>query len=213
MKINSYIEHTLLKPDATTIEIKELCQEALDNDFAAVCVPPYFVKTAAKFLENYPIKIVTPVGYPMGYHATSVKVEEAKRAINDGVHELEIVVNIGAIKDGSWVHVKNDIDSVTTTARLKNKKIRVVVETSLLTGTEIIKLCDVCKEINVDYIKNATGVNSEKIPIEMIAFLKENADSIKIIAVGNVDTKSFAQELLEVGASLISTSSAIQIVK
>lgn len=213
MKLNSYIEHTLLKPDATTAEIKELCQEALDNNFAAVCVPPFFVKTAASFLENHPIKVITVVGYPMGYHAIPVKVEETKRAIDDGAHEIDIVVNISAIKDGSWAHVKNDIDSVTTAARLKSKKVRVILETGLLTGAEITKLCNVCKETQVDYIKNATGVNAGGASIEMIAFLKENSNGIKIIAVGGIHAKSFAEELLEAGASLLGTSSSIQLVR
>lgn len=213
MKLNNYIEHTLLKPDTTTIDVKELCQEALEYEFSAVCIPPFYVKIAATILEEAPIRIVTTVGYPMGYHAIPVKVEEAKRAIDEGVDEIEMVVNIAAIKDGNWAHVRNDINSVTTAAHLKGKKIKVILETGLLETDELKRLCEICCEIEVDYIKNATGINSGGASLEIIALLKEHAKGIKIVAAGGIHSKDFAMQLIEAGVSNIGTSSGIQLVK
>lgn len=213
MNLNSYIEHTLLKPDTTTVDIKELCEEAVLHGFTAVCVPPFFVKTAVNALGNQKnIKVLTVVGFPMGFHAIPTKVEETKRAIDDGADEIEMVVNIAAVKDGNWSHVRNDIDSVATAANLKNKRTRVIFETELLTGAEIIKLCQICIDLKIESIKNTTGYRLDS-SLEMIAFLKENSKTIKIVAAGNLLNKNFAQQLIEAGASKISTTSAIKILK
>lgn len=213
MKLNNYIEHTLLKPDTTIIDIKELCQEALTYEFSGVCIPPFHVKTAAAILEDTPVRIITTVGYPMGYHAIPVKVEEAKRAIDEGVDEIEMVVNIAAIKDANWAHVRNDINSVTTAAHLKGKKIKVILETGLLTTSELKQLCEICCEIEVDYIKNATGINSSGVSLDIIAFLKKHAGDIKLIAAGGIHSKDFAIELIEAGVSNIGTASGVKLVK
>jgi deoxyribose-phosphate aldolase len=209
MELNNYIEYTLLKPDTTKLDIKELCREAMEHNFSGVCVPPFYVHTAAKLLEETNIKVITTIGYPMGYHAIPVKVEEAKRAIDEGVDEIEMMVNIAAVKDSNWSHVKNDIASVTTAAHLKGKKIKVILETSLLTVEEIKRLCAICCEVEVDCIKNATGVNGGRATIEMITLLKEESKGIKIVAAGGVHTKAFALELIEAGVDKLGTSEGV----
>ncbi|CAA6830349.1 MAG: Deoxyribose-phosphate aldolase (EC [uncultured Aureispira sp.] len=213
MELNNYIEYTLLKPNTTKLDIKELCREAMEHNFSGVCVPPFYVHTAAKLLEETNIKVITTIGYPMGYHAIPVKVEEAKRAIDEGVDEIEMMVNIAAVKDSNWSHVKNDIASVTTAAHLKGKKIKVILETSLLTVEEIKQLCAICCDIEVDCIKNATGVNGGRATIEMILLLKEEAKGIKIVAAGGVHTRAFALELIEAGVDKLGTSEGVQLLQ
>ncbi len=212
MKLNSYIEHTLLKPDTTTAQIKELCAEAVQYDFAGVCVPPYFVRTAAAALENKAVKVVTVVGFPMGYSAIPTKVEEAKRAFDDGADEIDMVVNVAAVKDGAWAHVRNDIDSVTTAARLKGKVIKVIFETGLLKTGEIVKLCNICKDVGVDFVKTSTGVNAGGATVDIVEFLKQNAGGLKIKASGGVRDASTAIAMIEAGAVRVGTSSGIKIV-
>lgn len=213
MELNNYIEHTLLKPDTTKLDIKELCREALEHNFSAVCVPPFHVNIAAKLLEETSIKVITTIGYPMGYHAIPVKVEEAKRAIDEGVDEIEMMVNIAAIKDANWSHVKNDITSVTTAAHLKGKKIKVILETSLLNLEEVRQLCVICSEVEVDCIKNATGVNGGRATVEIVTLLKEASKGIKVVAAGGIDTKAFALELIEAGVDKLGTSKGIQLLQ
>lgn len=211
MELNEYIEHTLLKPNTTTADIKQLCQEALEHNFSAVCVPPFFVKLAAHLLDDAPIRVSTVVGYPMGYHAIPVKVEEAKRAIDEGADEIEIMINVAAIKDGSWAHVKNDIDSVTTAARLRGKRSKVILEMSLLSKEELKQLCEICRELQVEYIKNATGMNGGGVTMEKVALLKSYSEQFKIIAVGGIHDKEFALQLVNGGVFRLGTSSGIEL--
>ena len=214
MNLNNYIEHTILKPDTTTEQVKELCQEAIDYNFVGVCVPPFFVKTAANYLQDHTTKVVTVVGFPMGYDSIPSKVEAAKRAIDDGADEIDMVINIAAVKDANWSHVSNDIDSIATSVHLKGKVIKVILETGLLSIAEIKKLCEICNKIGVNYVKTSTGVNAGGATIEMVQYLKENVkDSIKIKASGGIRTEEFANQLIEAGASRLGTSSGIKIVK
>jgi deoxyribose-phosphate aldolase len=213
MEINKYIEHTLLKPDTNKTAIEQLCQEAIEFGFAAVCVPPFYVKAASTALKEHPIKTVTVVGYPMGYHAIPVKVEEIKRAIDEGVDEIDVVVNVAAIKDGNWSHVRNDIDSVTTAAHLKSKKARIIVEAALLNKQELSKLCEICKDVQVDGIKNTTDQATTTITLEMLKLLQESSNKTPIIAAGALHNREFAGELLEAGAQRISTTNALQLIK
>ncbi|BDS14170.1 deoxyribose-phosphate aldolase [Aureispira anguillae] len=213
MELNNYIENTLLKSDTTTIDIKKLCQEALEYKFSAVCVPPFYVRTAVSLLEKEAVRVITAIGFPMGYHAIPVKVEEAKRAIDEGVDEIEMVVNIAAVKDGNWSHVRNDIDSVTTAAHLKGKKIKVILETRFLTGEEIKKLCEICCDIQVDGIKNTMELEREDNTLEMVTLLKEHTKGIDLIAVGGVRSKTFAVKLIEAGVSKLGTSLGPQLIK
>ena len=112
MNLSSYIEHTLLKPDIDWAKVKLLCQEAIDHEFLGVCIPPFYVEDAVKYLEGTAVKVITVVGFPMGYSAISAKVEEAKRAVDDNADEVDMVINLAAVKDNKWSYIHNDIDSV-----------------------------------------------------------------------------------------------------
>lgn len=201
MEINQYIEYTLLDAQTNKADVEQLCQDAINNQWAAVCVPPFYVRTASDFLQEHPlIKVITAIGYPMGYHAIPVKVEEIKRAIDEGVDEIEVVANISAIKDGNWSHVRNDIDSVTTAAHLKSKKARIVLEVHLLSNQELQKLCEICAAVQVDGVKTSTNYNDATISTEQLQKVRAYANDIKVVVAGNIKQQAFVENLVEAGA-------------
>jgi deoxyribose-phosphate aldolase len=209
-----YIEHTLLKADTDSNAVKQLCEEAITSNFCGVCVPPYFVSLATELLAEQEVNVVTVIGFPMGYAATPAKVEEAKRAIQEGADEIDVVVNIAAIKDANWAYVRNDIHSLTTIAHLQGKIVKIIFETALLTDNEIKQLCEICNESQVNYVKTATGFNEVNTSPEVIRFLKNQMNSdIKIKASGGIRSKEQALALIEAGASRIGTSRGLQIIE
>lgn len=208
------IDHTVLKPDCRSEDIKRICAEAVDFQFRAVCIPPFFVKGATNWLKDTEVKIATVIGFPLGYSATAAKVEEIKRAINDGADEFDVVVNISAIKDNQWSFVKNDIDSMTRAAHLKGKVVKVILETALLTEEEILRLCDICKEIEVDFVKTSTGYNGLGATTEIVQFLKNALPKeIKIKASGGIRNPQQAQDLINAGATRIGTTAGVAIME
>jgi deoxyribose-phosphate aldolase len=209
-----YIEHTLLKADTDSNAVKQLCEEAITSNFCGVCVPPYFVSLATELLAEQEVNVVTVIGFPMGYAATPAKVEEAKRAIQEGADEIDVVVNIAAIKDANWAYVRNDIHSLTTIAHLQGKIVKIIFETALLTDNEMKQLCEICNESQVNYVKTATGFNEVNTSPEVIRFLKNQMNSdIKIKASGGIRSKEQALALIEAGASRIGTSRGLQIIE
>lgn len=213
MNLSSYIDHTVLRPNCTKEDIERICKEAIEYDFFAVCIPPYYVRLASRLLEDTTVKIVTVVGFPLGYAAIPAKVEEIKRAIDEGADEIDIVVNITAIKNGDWAHVRNDIDGVTMAVHLKGKKIKMILEVTLLEDIEILKLCNICKEVGVDFVKTSTGYNGEA-SVEKIKMLRTNlSKEIKISATGNIRTVEEAKKLIAVGIDRISTSSGVALTR
>ena len=211
MDLASYIDHTVLIPDCTKDDITRVCNEALEHGFFAVCIPPYYVRLAAKLLEDTPVKIAAVVGFPMGYSAIPAKVEEIKRAIDEGADEIDIVVNIAAIKNGDWAHVRNDIDGVTMAVHLKGKKIKMIFEVALLEEIEILKLCNICKEVGVDFVKTSTGYQ-DGATVEVVKLLRNNLPkTIKLKASGGIRTAEDARKMIGAGADRIGTSSGVAI--
>lgn len=214
MNLAHSIDHTILKPETTVEDIKDKCQEALENGFAAVCIPPYFVHDAASLLENSQVKISTVIGFPMGYSAVSAKVEEIKKAVNNGADELDAVINICAVKGGNWNFIKNEIESLTTACHMKGKILKLIIETGMLSESEIRHLCEISIGADVDYIKTSTGMNGPGASVEVVRLLRELLPkSIKIKASGGIRDRAFAEQLLQAGADRIGTSSGVQIVK
>ncbi|MBK6623312.1 MAG: deoxyribose-phosphate aldolase [Saprospirales bacterium] len=158
MQLAEKIDHTILKPDCTLKDIQSVCEEAISHRFYSVCVPPFYVKDAFQFLEKTNVKVTTVVGFPMGYATTPAKVEEIKRAIDDGAEEVDAVVNICAVKSGNWNYVRNDVDSMTRIAHMRGKTIKVILETGMMTQEELDRLCKVCIESEVDFVKTSTGI-------------------------------------------------------
>ncbi len=213
MNLASYIDHTILKPDCSTQDIKKLCAEALQYGFAAVCVPPFHLGTAANALEGKAVKVATVVGFPMGYTTTPAKVEEIKRSIDEGADELDVVINICAVKDGNWNFVKNDIDSMCTAVHMKGKQIKLILETGLLTEAEITKLCTIAIETDADFVKTSTGFNGQGATLEAVRLMKSLVgDKVRIKASAGIRTRWDAERFIEAGANRIGSSSGIAIV-
>ena len=213
MDLAPYIDHTLLKPDATFADIDKLIQEAVKHEFAAVCVPPFFAQHAVQKLEGKEVKVATVVGFPMGYSPTSAKVEEIKNSIDKGVDEIDAVVNIAAIKNGKWAFVTNDIKSLTTAAHLQSKVIKLILETGLLTEDELKKALEICVDAEVDFVKTSTGFNGQGANLDVVKQMRELLpETIKIKASGGIRTKEFATMLIEAGAERLGTSSGLDII-
>jgi deoxyribose-phosphate aldolase len=214
MNIAPYIDHTLLKQTSTLSEIENLCKEAIEYKFVAVCVPPLYVKKAKDFLGNSEIKIATVIGFPFGYCAIEAKVAEIILAIVDGADELDMVVNISAIKNGDWNFIANEINTVLPIIKNKNKIIKVIIESGILTDDEIIKCCDIYGAAGVDYVKTSTGFAEKGTSIHAVELIRTHlADSVKIKASGGIRSYSFAKELINAGANRIGCSASVQIVK
>jgi deoxyribose-phosphate aldolase len=213
VNLASRIDHTLLKADASEKEIKKLCLEAKENEFAAVCVPPYFVRKCKLWLTGTPVKVVTVVGFPLGYTHTPAKVEEARRAIDEGADEVDMVINIIALKAGDWNYLKNELTSVATIVQLRGGKLKVILETGLLTEQEIIAACDLCKDMTVDFVKTSTGFIEPGATLEAVKLLRANLPkTIKIKASGGIRDKAFALELIEAGADRIGSSAGLSLI-
>jgi deoxyribose-phosphate aldolase len=212
MKLNSYIDHTLLKADTSKEEIAQLCKEAVSNSFYAVCVPPYWVREAKTKLHGSGVKIATVVGFPMGYSHTPAKIEECKRAIDEGANEIDMVINIIALKENDMNFLRNELTSATAMVHLRGAKLKVILETSLLSDEEIIRGCVLCKDMGADYVKTSTGINGAA-TVEAVKLLRANLPkSIKIKASGGIDSKEKALELIKAGADRIGSSKSIKII-
>lgn len=211
--IATMIDHTYLRADCSTADIKVLCNEAVRYGFKSVCIPPYYIFQAKKILSDSRVKICSVIGFPMGYSTTGAKVEEIKRACNDGVDELDVVINIAAVKNSDWNTVRNDIESTTMISHLKGKKMKLIIEMGLLEEDEIIKVCEIATKLGVDFVKTSTGFNNTITTPEDISFLKSVLPpSIKVKASGGIRTKTDALAMLQAGADRIGTSSGVRII-
>ncbi|MCX6198364.1 MAG: deoxyribose-phosphate aldolase [Bacteroidetes bacterium] len=213
MNLASKIDHTLLKADASEKEVKKICAEAMEFGFAAVCIPPYFVRKSKLWLSDSKVKVATVVGFPLGYSHTPAKVEEARRAIDEGADEIDMVINLIALKAGDWNYLKNELTSAATIVQLRGGKLKVILETGLLSEAEIIKACELCKEMTVDFVKTSTGFIQPGATVEAVKLLRANLPkTIKIKASGGIRTKEFALELIEAGADRLGCSASVSIV-
>ncbi len=207
MSLANVIDHTILKPDCTLADIEKVCKEALNHHFKAVCIPPFYVKEAKQVLENSAVKVSTVIGFPSGYSSTPAKVEEIKRALDDGADEFDVVINICAVKNGNWNFVQNDIESMTRAVHLKGRVIKIILETGLLTKEEIEKVCSICINSGVNFVKTSTGFNGPGASEEVVSFLRSILPpTIKIKASGGIRTKEAAAAMIRAGAERIGTS-------
>ena len=212
-ELNKYIDHTNLKADAGIDHIKVLCEEAIKYNFAAVCVPPYFIDQAKTCLYKSNILLCTVIGFPFGYQQSDVKMEECKKVISAGADELDVVVNIAAIKSNDWLTVRKELENISTYIHLKNKVMKLIFETSYLTEAEIIKLCHLCMEFKIDFAKTSTGFSSEGATVHNVKLMKDNLSGyVKIKASGGIKSREIAIMMIEAGADRIGTSSGVFIV-
>lgn len=214
MNIAKYIDHTLLKPTTTLLEIENLSKEALEYGFAAVCVPPLFVKKAKEFTNNSAIKVATVIGFPLGYSAIEAKVAEIVLAMVDGADELDMVINISAIKNSDWNFIANEINTIIPIIKNRDKVIKVIIESGVLTDDEIIKCCDIYGAAGVDYVKTSTGYAEKGATVHAVKLIRTHlADQVKIKASGGIKSFEFAKQLIDAGADRLGCSSSVQIVK
>lgn len=213
MNLASKIDHTLLKADTGREDIRRLCQEAKQYGFYAVCVPPYYVRECRQLLQGSMVKIATVVGFPLGYSHTPAKVEEARRAIDEGANEIDMVINLIALKNRDINYLKNELTSVATITQLRGGKLKVILETGLLTDEEIAIACGLCAELVVDFVKTSTGTGPQGATVEVVKQLRKLLPpGIKIKASGGIRDKATAMAMIEAGADRIGTSSGIEIV-
>ncbi|MEO8764851.1 MAG: deoxyribose-phosphate aldolase [Ginsengibacter sp.] len=208
------MDHTLLKPTTMLAEIENLCSEAVRYRFAAVCVPPLFVKKAGLFLNDSAIKVATVIGFPFGYSAIESKVAEIVLAIIDGADEFDMVINISAIKNNDWSFIAGEINTVMPIIKSKDKIIKVIIESGILTDEEVIKCCDIYGAAGVDYIKTSTGFAEKGASVHAVKLIRAHlADTVRIKASGGIKSYAFAKELIEAGATRLGCSRSVEIVK
>lgn len=206
------IDHTLLKADATKEQILELVQEAKEYTFASVCVNPTWVKLAAVELKDTPVKVCTVIGFPLGATTPEVKAFEAKNAIENGATEVDMVINIGALKDKNYALVEEDIKAVVNAASGKALT-KVIIETSLLTNEEKIKACELAVSAGADFVKTSTGFSTGGATVEDVALMRKTVGpDIGVKASGGVRSLADTEAMIDAGATRIGASSGKEIV-
>lgn len=211
MALNAYIDHTLLKPTATEGEIISLCNDAIIYNFHTVCVNSSYVPIAKQALSHTPVKVCTVVGFPLGAMLTDAKVYEAKKAINEGAEEIDMVINLGLLKSKNYVGVYKDIADVKSAIGLKTLK--VIIEISELSKNEIVKACEICVDAKADFVKTSTGFAKSGATITAVKIIKKTLKGrAKIKASGGISDRDTAYKYLEVGVDRIGTSTGVAMV-
>ncbi len=210
--MRSYIDHTILKATTTVNDIKRICAEAVENRFYTVCLSPCYVKMAKTYLLNTDVLVCTVIGFPLGANKTEVKVFETAQAIKDGADEIDMVLNIGYLKNGQYDFVLNDIKEVKKVCG--NKVLKVIIETCYLTDKEIIKASQLIEEANADFVKTSTGFAATGATIEDVKLIRSSiSNKVKIKASGGIKTNADLVEMVNAGASRIGTSNGIALIK
>lgn len=205
-------DHTILKAQATEAQVAKICEEALENHFASVCVNQYYTKFVAEKLKGSDVKVCTVVGFPLGMSDTRVKAFETKAAIEDGAEEVDMVINVGALKDGKYDYVENDIRTLKETCG-PDIVLKVIIETCLLTDEEKVKACELAKAAGADFVKTSTGFSTGGAKAEDVALMRRTVGSeMGVKASGGIHNAEEAQAMTEAGASRLGTSATLQII-
>ena len=205
------VDHTLLSPQATTMEIQDLCDDAIKYNTASVCIPPSFVSFAKAYVKDK-MKICTVIGFPNGYNTTKVKVLETKNAIENGADEIDMVIPIGKLKEQKYEEILNEINAIKN--ECGSKILKVIIETCLLTEEEKIKMCDIVSQSNADFIKTSTGFSLSGATLEDVQLMKKFlAPSKEIKAAGGISSFEDAEMFIQNGATRLGTSRLVKIMK
>jgi len=205
------VDHTLLTQTATWDEIKQICDDAIAYGVASVCIPPSYVKRVKEYVKDK-MAVCTVIGFPNGYQTTEVKVFEAKDAINNGADEIDMVINIGWVKDGEYGKVTDEIKQIK--AACGNRILKVIIETCLLSEEEKIRMCQAVTEAGADFIKTSTGFSTKGATFEDVAlFAKHVGENVKIKAAGGIASFDDAERFIELGADRLGTSRIIKLAK
>lgn len=212
MELNSYIDHTNLKLDSTLKDIEKLCDEAINYHFASVCVPPYYVPLAASLLKDSTVQVCTVIGFPNGYSTKEVKSYEAINAIENGADEIDMVININALKNKDYDYIKDEIEEIRDS--IDGHVLKVIIETSLLDDKEIEKMTKICNETYVNFIKTSTGFGSRGASLHDLEIInKYKNDILEIKASGGIKNEEDAESFIKAGATRLGTSSGVTIMK
>lgn len=212
MNLNKYIDHTLLKADVREEQIRELCREAKEYDFMSVCVNPCWIETAKEELAGTDVKVCVVIGFPLGAMTTAAKVFEARDAVERGAEEVDMVINIGRLKDGNDAYVTNEIKAIKEA--IGDKILKVIIETCLLSDEEKVRACLDAKTAGADFVKTSTGFStSGATPADVALMKKTVGETVLVKAAGGVRTKEDMFEMIEAGADRIGTSRGVSLMK
>lgn len=210
--MNRYIDHTLLKPHSTLKQITLLCDEAEKHEFASVCIHPHYIKKAAETLGNSKVKVCTVIGFPLGANQTETKIFEARKAIEDGADECDMVINVGWLKDKLYDKLIDEISQ--TKSAIGKHVLKVIVEISLLTDNEIAKISQIVSDAGADFIKTSTGFGSHGATLDAIKIMKDNiSDQTQIKASGGIRDYQTAKAFIDIGVTRLGTSSGVEILE
>jgi deoxyribose-phosphate aldolase len=214
MNLAAYIDHTILKQTTTVAEVDKVCVEASMAGFFSVCIPPKYVAGARKLLDGSRVKVATVIGFPLGYNATEVKVREIEEALEMGADELDMVIDLCALKSGDWRHLRNEIEHCLKPIVAAGKVLKVIVESGMLTDSELISCCQLYSQHNIDFMKTSTGFSGVGATVHAVRLMREFLpERIGIKASGGIRTYDFAKELIDAGATRLGCSSSLQIMR
>ncbi len=214
MELNRYIDHTLLKPEASLKQIEKLCQVAKEFQFFSVCLNSYFVRSAVNLLQGSSVKVCTVVGFPLGASTMETKRFEAMKAISDGAREIDMVLNISAVKSGAWQYVLDDMSSLAQVCHQQGALLKVILETCLLTNEEKKKVCELAVKAQMDFVKTSTGFSTGGATVEDIKLMRSIVGKdMGVKASGGIRDTKTAQIMIEAGATRLGTSASVEIVQ
>ncbi len=212
MKINKYFDHTLLAANATEEKVTKLCNEAKEYDFMSVCINPYFIPLAKKLLEGSDVKVCTVIGFPLGQMSTASKVFEAADAVKMGADEVDMVINVAALKDKKYDYVRDEIHSIKEACN--GKLLKVILECCYLNDEEIVKASELAKEAGADFVKTSTGFGSGGAKAHDVKIMRETVGKdMGVKAAGGIHTLKDFNDMVEAGANRIGCSHSIEIMK
>jgi len=211
MNIAKTIDHTILKPNITDADVIKICDEAKEYGFFSVCVNPYFVSLVSEQLKGTDVKVTSVIGFPFGASTTLIKAAEARKAVEDGANEIDMVLNVSALKDQKYDYVQADIAAVVDAIR-GNAILKVILETCLLTKDEIVKACELSKAAGAQFVKTSTGFSTGGATVEDVTLMKQTVgDALEVKASGGVRDYETAMAFIEAGATRIGASASIDI--
>ena len=212
--LNRYFDHTVLKPEATEADVIKLCKEAKEYGFFAVCVNSCYVPLASELLEGSDVKIASVIGFPLGACSIDVKAFETEWACNEGAQEIDMVIHVGALKEGRYDYVREDIATVVAVAEEHDAIVKVILETCLLTDEEILKACELSREAGAGFVKTSTGFSKDGATAHHVALMKQTVgNDLQVKASGGIRDLKKTMEMIEAGADRIGASASVEIMK
>lgn len=213
MSIAAFIDHTILKPTTSSNDIKKICNEAAQYRFATVCVPPFYVPQAARQLQQTGVGITTVLGFPFGYTYVDAKCKEATEAIAAGATELDMVINLGALKNGDDAYLEQEAAAISGITKKEGIVLKIIIESGILSDEEIIRCCNIYRKFDIDFLKTSTGYAEKGASVAAVQLMRQHLPSyIEIKASGGIKTYAFAKELIDAGATRLGCSASVAIV-